>query len=401
MDLYLQMGHGMQSLCLELISNWERGTVILSPVNLMPEKTIPFAKQIKAAGGTVLFDPQMFYPKEGHNKLKQYDYWPQDGVSISDKNTDQTICRELLRINNNIASSAIILPGIEMGESQFEYGLNRMQQYSNFFASRTEKPLYATLCLYSETIRNNQSIEALVELVRSLPVAGYYIIPHPSNGEYIVSDPLWVIGMMKLVSCLKLQNKTVVVGYSNHQALVYALAGVDAIASGTYMNTRSFIPSKFKSPRDDDIKQKSTWYYLPTAFSEYKAALLDVAKRRGFLDKFVPQGAFANEYSAMLFAGAQPSSTNYRERNSFLHYLHCLKIQCEMLTTDSYLDAYSTYEFMLNSSENTMTELKKRGMTGQNRDFAPALEANRVAMCANDEDYGFRLKLDWSELQNI
>ncbi len=69
-----------------------------------------------------------------------------------------------------------------------------------------------------------------------------------------------------------------------------------------------------------------------------------------------------------------------------------------MLTKDSYSDTYATYEFMLNSSENLIKELKKRGMSGQNRDFAPALEANRVAMCANDEDYGLKLRLDWREI---
>ena len=69
-----------------------------------------------------------------------------------------------------------------------------------------------------------------------------------------------------------------------------------------------------------------------------------------------------------------------------------------MLTKDSYYDTYATYEFMLNSSENLIKELKKRGMSGQNRDFAPALEANRVAMCANDEDYSLKLRLDWGEI---
>ena len=398
MDLYLQMGHGMQSLSEELISKWNGGTIILSPVNIIPEKLLAFAKQIHNANGDVLFDPQMFYPKEGHFRLKEYDYWPQDGVSISEDNSSQTICRELLKINNSINSTAIILPGTEINEGQFDYALARMQAFAEYLSSKTDKPLYATLCLYSETIRNSQAIEALVENLRAIPVSGFYIIPHPSNSEYIVSDPLWVIGMMKLVACLKLYHKSVVVGYSNHQGLVYALAGANAIASGTYMNTRSFMPSKFKSPRDDDIKQKSTWYYLPNAFSEYKAALLDVAKSRGFLSAFAPQGAFINDYSSMLFGGAQPSSTNYRERNSFLHYLHCLKNQCEMLTKDSYSDTYATYEFMLNSSENLIKELKKRGMSGQNRDFAPALEANRVAMCANDEDYGLKLRLDWGEI---
>ena len=156
------------------------------------------------------------------------------------------------------------------------------------------------------------------------------------------------------------------------------------------------MPAKFKSPKDDDIKHKSTWYYLPTAFSEYKATLLDVAMQRGYLDSFLPQGEFQNPYSEMLFKGAVPSTTNYNETNSFKHYLHCLKVQCDMLSLKSYQETYDTYEFMLNTAENHIREFKKRGMSGQNRDFAPAVEANRIAMCANDEDYGFKLRFDWN-----
>ena len=137
------------------------------------------------------------------------------------------------------------------------------------------------------------------------------------------------------------------------------------------------------------------WHYLPTAFSEYKAALLDVAMQRGYLNAFYPQGAFKSPYSDMLFRGALPSSTNYNETNSFKHYLHCLKIQCDMLSLSSYQETYGTYEFMLNTAENQIREFKKRGMSGQNRDFAPAIEVNRIAMCANDEDYGLKLRFDW------
>ncbi len=398
MELFLQMGHGMQALTQELIKYWGKGTCIISPVNMKQDKLEDYSKRIHALGGEVLFDPQMFYPKEGHIKLQEYDYWPQEGVSVTSENGNKSINREILRINNIINSSQIILPGIEMKEDQVKYNLDWISATTDYFREKTDKPLFATLCLYPETIRNSLFIEALVEAIKAIDVEGYYIVPHPSNNEYIVSDPSWVIGIMKLISCLKLANKTVVIGYSNHQGLIYSLAHVDAIASGTFMNTRSFVPGKFKSPKDDDVKQKSTWYYLPSAMSEYKAALLDIAKQRGYLEIFEPTGDFKNRYSEMLFGGAQPSSTNYNEPNSFRHYLYCLKTQCEMLTKKSYQETIDTYEFMLNTAENQIRALKKRGMSGQNRDFAPGIEANRIALFANNEDYGFKLNMEWDRL---
>lgn len=395
MNLYLQMGHGMQSMILELVKMWNYGDVIISPVNIRQDKVEIFSKKIQAQGGKVLFDPQMFYPKEGHDKLREYDYWPNEGVSISSEDGMKRINSELFRINNLIGSDEIILPGTEMNEGTFEYGLKRIEESINYFRAKTEKALFATICLYPETIRDAQSIEYIVEQLKKLPLDGYYVIAHPSNGEYIVSDPLWTIGVMKLLTCLKLHNRKVIVGYCNHQSLMYALAKVDGIASGTYMNTRSFVPAKFKSPKDDDVKHKSTWYYLPSAFCEYKAISLDVAMRRGYLEKFIPHGEFFNEYSSMLFNGALPSSTNYNETNSFKHYLCCMKTQCDMLSLDSYQETYDAYEFMLNSAELQINELKKHGISGQNRDFSPGIEANRVAICANDEDYGLKLNLEW------
>lgn len=45
-----------------------------------------------------------------------------------------------------------------------------------------------------------------------------------------------------------------------------------------------------------------------------------------------------------------------------------------------------------------MKKIKMLGITKQNRDFSQALDVNRIAMCANNEDYGFKLKMNWMEL---
>ena len=52
---------------------------------------------------------------------------------------------------------------------------------------------------------------------------------------------------------------------------------------------------------------------------------------------------------------------------------------------------------MINSAEQEIKKIKSKGITGQNRDVTPSLEACKIALCANDEDYGFRLKLDWKK----
>lgn len=68
------------------------------------------------------------------------------------------------------------------------------------------------------------------------------------------------------------------------------------------------------------------------------------------------------------------------------------------MTKPSYDETYSTYEFLLNCANNKIKQIKSKGISGQNRDFEPGIETNRIAMVALDEDYGLKLKLEWNNI---
>lgn len=106
MQLYLQMGHGMQQLSKSLIQLWGEGHIIISPVNIKQTQLSKFIKEIQSEKGKVLFDPQIFFPHNAHSKLMEYDYWPSG--SLSDTSTLLGINRELLVLNNLLNTEAII-----------------------------------------------------------------------------------------------------------------------------------------------------------------------------------------------------------------------------------------------------------------------------------------------------
>lgn len=295
-------------------------------------------------------------------------------------------------------AETIIIPGVEMDIDAFDYGITWLSDSAHYFRDHTSNALLATVCLYTEVLRSNQAIEELVDRLCNIDVDGYYIVARSSNEEYIISDINWMMGLTKLIACLKLSGKQVVLAYANHQGLIAALAHADAIASGNYMNTRQFVPERFQSKKEDMDRRKSNWYFHPYALTEYKADLLDVAYNRGFLDTFMPLGDFQNPYSEMLFSGALPSSTSYNETRSFMHYLHCMNTLCRSLSLDSYDQVQKLFEFLIDSSENKIHEYAKKGMKSQNRDFGNGIEALRIAAAALDEDYGFRLRIDWKQL---
>lgn len=388
------MGHGMKQLCIDMLSKWGEGTIILSPVNINQMKLEEYAHEFRKRNAKILFDPQLFFPKDAHEKLKNYDYWPLENSTLTDKDTLDLINNEILKINLKVSSDRIILPSIQINEENFAKVMSHLQRSIKFFRDRSEKKILVTIALYPESIRNHEFIEHIINTYSKIDVDGYYVVPQPPNSEYIVSDGSWTIGILKLLTALKFTKREVIVGYSNHQALMYALANVDAIASGNYMNTRAFSPMKFKSTKEG-IKQKSTWIYVPNTLSEYKVTQLDIAKQRNILELFEPSGMYANSDIDMLFSGATPSSTNYSETNSFRHYLHCLKVQCDDMKENTYDLTYTKYEFLLSNAEKNLKDIKKYGLTGHNRNFEDGIEANRIAMIACRHDYGLKMMFEW------
>jgi hypothetical protein len=178
--------------------------------------------------------------------------------------------------------------------------------------------------------------------------------------------------------------------------LPLVLAQCDAIAAGNFLNVRWFQPEHFETNDNDSKSRRTTWYYCPQALSEFKVAYLDVAKRADILDTLAPPVSMTNEYSAVLFGGAMPSLTNYTESDSFKHYLHCLKIQCETAVRSSY-KATRDFQFaQLETAARLINGLHNESIKGQNRDFGEIVDVNEAAIQLFDKEFNFVMSQEWS-----
>jgi hypothetical protein len=180
--------------------------------------------------------------------------------------------------------------------------------------------------------------------------------------------------------------------------LIAALAKVNAIASGTWMNVRSFPPDKFKAPYEEEIKQRATWYYCAQALSEYKIPFLDIAKRQKVLSLMAPPAELDGGFVAALFSGVQPSSVPFSEQAAFRHYLHCLRGQCASATGTSFDATVANQEQLLNDAEGLLQRLVPSGIRGQLRDFGEIIDVNRAALELFKTLRGAVLRRRWSTL---
>lgn len=205
---------------------------------------------------------------------------------------------------------------------------------------------------------------------------------------------MWLSNLLQICAAIKLSGKKLIVGYGNHQLLCLTAAGVDAMATGTYLNVRHFF-NKFE--KDDVIQRKSVWYYYPAAMSEYKMGFLDVAYNTDVLQQMKPIKDMDRGFVDILFAGALPSATSFNETMAFKHYIHCVKGQMKNLSKATYQETVTANEVMLETAMRRIEYMEKNGVFAQARSFKDIVDVNRAALQRLDNVRGFQLKQDWKK----
>ncbi len=384
MELYLQFGYGMMEHCRTLVSKWQGGTVVLSPRDLNGDQLVRLGRALNdIPGGRVLLDPQFYLPHADHERLCSHNYWPKSyetGTFWQGPNLT-ALLNQLGELNEKLGADAFVLPGLLSPEALNEdWFVTQEAVLEEAIARNYGRPLIATVALSSEVLSRDDQVSILLERSeRWKPSAFYVVCEHPS-GQYLVDNANWLANVIDLAAGLRLNGAKVILGYCNHQMLIGSLAKVNAIASGTWMNVRSFPPEKFVSQYEDEMKQRAVWYYAPEALSEYKIPFLDIARRFNLLDRLASPQDIDGSFASVLFSGAQPSSVGFPEQMAFRHYLHCLRGQVLAAERPTFDETVAAHRELLDTAENLLSILSASGIRGQGRDFSDIVDVNRAAL---------------------
>lgn len=402
MELFLQFGYGMMDHSRTLTKAWGGGTTILSPRDLNAPQLRRLAGDLaEISHGRVLLDPQFYLPHADHERLCAHSFWPKEydtnafwtGPSLT------RLLRELFQLNADLGCTEVILPGLLADRIDDDWLAVQAMILEEARSLNTDrKPLIATIALSSEALRNQEQIEELLADSESHLADGYYVVAEHPNGNYLVEEPNWLANVLDLSVGLRLHGAKLICGYCNQQMLVLACGKVNAIASGTWMNVRSFPPDKFRRLYDEEIKQRATWYYCPRTMSEYKVPFLDIAYRQGLLGQMAPPKEYVGDFAAKLFGGPLPSSVGFSEQAAFRHYLQCLRHQAHAASGTTFDETVEAHETMLLEAEELGRTLAAAGVRGQMRDFTSMVDVNRAALAVLVSTRGAVLRRRWTEL---
>ncbi len=401
MDLSLQFGYGMMEHSRHFVQAWGGGTVILSPRDLDGAQLQRLADDIRGLqNGRVLLDPQFYLPRSDHHRLTAHGYWPEayDTNAFFGGDGLEKMMNALWSLNQALGTHAFVLPGLMATTIDDAWLATLRAPAAAASGMRVEVPVYATVALGSDVVRNMDSIQDVLEEFEELDVDGVYVLAEHPNGEYLVEDPIWLSNVLELCAGLRLVGKRVLAGYVNHELLCLGAASVDAVAAGTWMNVRMFSPDRFQATQEEEIRRRATWYYSPPALSEFKTVFLDAAWRQGVLADMEAPADFNSPYAAPLFAGVQPSSTGFGEREAFRHYLHCVRHQASHARRGSFDDTVTYHRQMLDAGEQLVNRLSSRGVLSQGRGFGEIFDVVRSALTMFEATRGPTLRRAWAGL---
>jgi hypothetical protein len=310
-----------------------------------------------------------------------------------------TLLGKLKSLNIELGCSSFVLPGMLARPIDDDWFGSQEAIIEAALLENIGKPLVCTVALSDESVQSIDQISELIERAENWNVEEFYIVAEHPGGDYLVRDPNWLANVVDLAAGLRLLRKRVTIGYCTHQMLIAAAAKVSAIASGTWMNVRSFPPEKFIVPIDEEIRQRSKWYYCPQALSEYKIPYLDIAKRQGVLDTMAPPAVLGSNYADILFSGVQPTLAKaFSEQAAFRHYLQSLHSQSKLSAKDTFQATVDSHNASLDTASALLETLKRRGVTGQLRDFSDSIDVNRTALQVLVDLRGPSLARAWATL---
>lgn len=401
MEMYLQLGAQMMQLSRDLIEEWGGGTVILSPRDLDAKQLVNLANDVNAlSGGAVLLDPQFYLPYADHQRLVSHSFWPNDYESGTFWSSEQerVLVTRVSELNSQLKTSSLILPGLFAEHLDDEW----ITRHANIAAAARDlnsaKAIIATLALGSDLLRSTEEVHDVLEAFGEWDVDGAYLVCEHPNGDYLVKDSTWIANVLDLAAGIRLKKRSVILGYCSHQMLIAALVSADAIASGNWMNVRSFPPEKFRTIYDEEARSPSNWCYAPRVFSEYKVSAMDTAHRLGLLEHMSVPPDLACTHVEAMFSGVQPSAIEFDRATSFKHYLSCLHSQTTQARGISFAQTVKSYEEYLNDAETRLQVLHARRIKGQDRDFKDIVDPQREAISTIEEFRGPTLERAWRAL---
>jgi len=354
----------MMAMNRELLGDFADGTdsgVIIWPRTLERHQLERHAQEIRDVGACLLYDSCFYVPYTTRSKILNLPYW--NGVDFN--TTDFTgrdgtdFCRRVIEYQiDTLQVTEVLIPGRYTNVRNDDW----LQMHANFAQVGADMdidvPIYATIALGADLIRDSPSFDAVINEVVSYPIDGVYFLYRSPQDAFLCNDDLFFMNLLSGFLSLSLADKKIILGYANQQDLLFAAAGVATIATGNFRNVRSFNPEMF-AEEEEPSRQRATWYYDGQSLCEFRLPQLGLAYQRlRMIGFFGPE----TQYSQDMLRSPNPAGVPWPEPNAFKHYITVLRDQWLSFHGTERRHRHGLVTRLHQSAQQHMTSYQGRGM---------------------------------------
>lgn len=377
MRFLLQQGSRMLNLIEEFIDNHDKSGVILSPRACERDTMERYVERFRKNNAIILFDPQFYDPRTDIDKILSFPYWERYDFQTNTFNLID-FCHKVIEYQiNHLNVNSVIIPGRytnTVSDSWLEMQYKFAETASTVVS---DKDIFSTLALGADAILNREGFDTVIDELINFPIQGvYFVFEHPDN-RFLIDNEDFIYAILDATLSINLSGKSVIIGYSNQQSLIFAASGVELIASGNYRNVRIFDHNIFSS-KETGGWQKNVWYFDGNSLGEYQKPRLSLAFKRGLSSHFGP----LTSYSKNLLESDNPANVLWGEHYAFRHYLEMINdlwIQLEEISKNQRYNAIK--DFLIKIKNNNEKLIEKRFNLGE-RGFHNVIEPTINALDA-------------------
>lgn len=267
MSLFVQHAYGKSDKIDNGIGDGNISGIILSPKAETPQNLEMYIKNIDD-DVEILLDPQFYLCAfEGDisiGKLDKYSFYPNYTVNkkaLSMPKNIRKIVEDNVNYQRQCGLKTIVAPNIF-----FDSFDSRMSQIALSLANETieyceQDELLISICVNEVAFKNFDDVKDFLDIISLFNVDGFYIIIERNlskNPNMIESDTMAnILYFLYNLSCINMYR--VILGYGDYIGVSLYVAGIEAIATGWYENSRRFDRENFY-PKDAMRRPNKRYY---------------------------------------------------------------------------------------------------------------------------------------------
>lgn len=330
-EFYVQIGWNGRILAENAVeANYADGA-ILSPADYTPEQNKAIATTISDNGGSVLFDPQFYYPRTTRSLLFEYDYFKDYAgedfttQTFIDEDSEE-FCKSVMELQDELSTSAYIAPA-RFAASLSTPSIDAWKVITDVFLKVVgndgrDIPVLASLPLDGRPLVDKTERNRLLNHVTGLGVDGFYISVRFGGYEaYPLTGSSSVFSVLHLLNSLATNEFNVLVGHTHHVSHLYFGVGAMGFASGHYKNLRTFDTVRWDPDEDREGGRHVVNYYSDAILNDLRVDQdLDLLYQAG--DEVMEKIHMESPFDEPLFSGQVPSRVGWSLRpGSWDHYI--------------------------------------------------------------------------------